>query len=168
MKKILYVFIGRPGSGKTTLLRQLEKEYGCPRIDIFKFVSEYGLKEAFTKEAYLEMYKYLENELEKNNSLILELGTNHPELNIRKLKELKEEKNLSLNVFLCMLSIEECKKRCTMRQRQIEPIALDRRLKRIFPQLHKNFLETNGIEFIELPMEKPVEENVKFLEKFLK
>lgn len=174
MTKHLYVFIGRPGSGKTTLLRQLEKEHSFPRIDILRFISKYlnkegGLiSEVFARNAYLEMYDHVKKELEKNSALMLELGTNYPRFNINRLKELEEERNINLKIFLCMLSIEECRKRCALRKRQVEPRALERRLKRLFPQLHKSFLERAGIEFVELPMEKPVKENIKFLEKFLK
>lgn len=143
-------FIGKPGSGKSTLLKALQ----VPSIDIFSYLQKYFQGGSLVQEddallAYRELFKDLAQRME--DKVFLELGTNYPELVMTELQQ------FDTTVVFCLLSSEECWKRCQSRGRKIGTEQLQRRLARPFPEEHRKF--SAGMNVVEVDMEKKVEEN---------
>lgn len=156
----LIVFFGKPGVGKSTLIKHLFS--GAQVIDVMPFVKKYKKKEkvpeAQTIHAYNDMYAKI-SEMEHKGDLILELGTNHPELNIKKLSKLKEK--FYLKTFLCDAPKHVCRERALKRERDFDKKALELRLERDFPSSHIKLLEREKINYRILNMETPLKDIIK-------
>ncbi|MDD5342108.1 MAG: AAA family ATPase [Patescibacteria group bacterium] len=155
MKKLL-VFIGKPGVGKTTLINKVFPDQKI--IDVQPYVWSYKVNgrvpEEKTLNAYQDMYRHLES---LNDALvILELGTNHAEFNIKELKKLSQQ--FEVRVYLCTASVETCRARIKIRARGDDMEAMERRLQRDFPDEHIKQLKSAGLEYITLDMESPLSE----------
>ncbi|MDD5040055.1 MAG: hypothetical protein PHY34_02805 [Patescibacteria group bacterium] len=157
-KKRLIVFMGKPGVGKTTLIREAFPD--VPYVDVKPFVFAYAvdgkIPEDRTLDGYRDMYKHV-RELQ-DESVILELGTNHEQFNVSMLQELQRER--SIIVFLCTASVDTLRQRLAARPEKIEPAAMERRLKRDFPGVYLALLETAGFEYTILDMEQPWTDNM--------
>lgn len=102
-KRRLYVFAGKPGAGKTTIINKIFSK-GEKIVDVLPFVEQFrvGKKvlEHKTITAYENMYEYLKKI--KDSIAVLEIGMNHPELNISEIEKLQDEYEVTL--FLCETS----------------------------------------------------------------
>jgi len=164
----LLVFIGKPGAGKSTLIDLALYKYN--RIDVMPFVKKYEENEKVPEEktvvAYHDMYNFLKTELQSNKrNIVLELGTNHADLNINELKSLNE--NFRLVIFLCDAPIDVCRDRVKKRTHIIDDVALELRLQRNFPESHLDLLKNTSIKYVSLNMERPLNENVDELFKYI-
>ncbi|MBU1952556.1 ATP-binding protein [Patescibacteria group bacterium] len=168
MKKII-VLIGYPGAGKTTLAKAfIEKHPGFILHDVYEYIKQYknddgALKdESLAIKAYEEMYADLEK---MDNDLILELGTNYPEANAKKLKALAEKRDIT--VFLCLLSTKECYQRVKDSGQLFEEEALKRRLEREFPEEHEGFLKKSSLPYHYLQMGQSMDDQIKTVEEII-
>ena len=168
MKKI-FVFIGKPGVGKTTLIDNIFNDY--KKIDVMPYVRNYldkntpGLiPEHKTIQGYKDMYDALRKI--KAKEIVVELGTNHPTVNIDELKKLSQ--NYQVYLFLCTASIKTCHTRATSRNRFIDPDSLEKRLRRDFPNSYLKLLQNTDLNYNQINTEKPLEENIKIIEKIKK
>ncbi|MDD5566865.1 MAG: AAA family ATPase [Patescibacteria group bacterium] len=152
--KRLLVFIGKPGVGKTTLINKVFPDQKI--IDVQPYVWSYKVNGRVPEEktliAYQDMYRHLEA---LNDALvILELGTNHAEFNTKELKKLSQQ--FEVRVYLCTASVETCRARIKIRARGDDMEAMERRLQRDFPDEHIKLLESMGMGYITLDMEKSI------------
>lgn len=161
----LVVFIGYPGAGKTTLANYiLERHEDYVMHDVLSYIEEYKDENGFLVNesdailAYQDMYKDL---IAKNANVILELGTNYPEFNVSQLKDLSLSRNVS--VFLCVLDKDTCVKRVTERDRVFGEKQLRRRMARIFPEEHINFLRKYKLDFQSLKMKRDLVDLYKLI-----
>ena len=164
----LIVFIGKPGVGKSTIIQRVFPKTTC--VDVMPFVKKYEIDGIVPEEktilGYQEMYQSLSSQFEREDQfLILELGTNHPELNIQELVKISEK--ASLCVFLCIASIDVCRTRSRERGRAFDMDALERRLQRSFPESHLALLKDSSINYRRLDMELPLEDNVEIVNSVL-
>lgn len=147
----LIVFIGKPGAGKSTLIKSLFSE--CEIVDVLPYVMKHKkgskIPESQTIHAYREMYEHIGDQKSKGD-LVLELGTNHPELNAEELGKLKEKFNLK--IFLCDAPKHVCRERAISRGRKFDKKALELRLERDFPNSHALLFKENGMKFDVLDM----------------
>jgi predicted kinase len=155
MKKLL-VFIGKPGVGKTTLINKVFPKQKI--VDDMPFVFAYKVNgkvpEEKTLQGYEDMYRHLKEV--NDDFVILELGTNHAEFNIKELKKLSQQ--FEIKVYLCTASTETCRARIKIRARGDDMEAMERRLQRDFPDEHIRQLKSVGISYIVLDMEQPIAE----------
>jgi predicted kinase len=159
-KSRLIVFIGKPGAGKSTLIKACFP--AIKHTDVLPFVMKYKkdnlLQENKTLLAYRKMYENLIAELTHKHDMILEIGTNHAEFNIKNLKKIAKEFNVI--IFLCLASIENCRKRVIKRGGWLGEEALEIRLARNFPESHIMLLEKAGLPYYELDMNKPLKTSI--------
>ncbi|MFA6392041.1 MAG: hypothetical protein WCW66_04830 [Patescibacteria group bacterium] len=165
MKKII-VLIGYPGAGKTTFANAFMKKYPNFKLhDVYEYIKKYKDEsgklrdESLAIKAYEEMYADLGK---LNQDVILELGTNHHDFNAEQLKKI--DNTVDLNIFLCLLSKEECLLREEKRDRVIDKEALMKKFERNFPEVHEVALEKIGLDYHYLQMGQPVEEQIQFVE----
>jgi len=172
MKKIL-VFVGRPGAGKSFLINKfLDKYPYFESVDVFHYIKLIKEKmgnvpEELTIGAYEQMYQDF-NFMEKD--IILELGTNHPEFNLKKLAGLTRSHQVTL--LLCLLDIEVCRNRCLARGQNDSALifvgqSLEIRLNRIFPDLHKKFADSFNLKYHEIEMSLPIKERLDLIDGIL-
>ncbi len=158
--KQLIVFIGKPGVGKSTLISQLFTKTIV--VDVLPFVKQYEnegtVSDANTVRAYQDMYKHI-NDSDFDADVILELGTNHPDLNVGEL--LKFVEDFSLKVFLCDAPTHVCRERAMKRGREFDAAALESRLSRDFPNSHLSLFREAGVPYHVLDMEKPLLDSVR-------
>jgi tRNA uridine 5-carbamoylmethylation protein Kti12 len=169
MKKII-VLIGYPGSGKTTLAGEfINKHNQYVLHDVYQYIKQYknadgGLEdESMAKKAYEDMYSALER---IDQDVILELGTNYPEINADRLKDISN--NAKVSVCLCLLSVEECYLRVKGRGRPFAEDALKRRLGKAFPDEHEKCFEKNNLKYHYLQMGQTMDEQIQALEEIIK
>lgn len=150
----LFVLIGYPAVGKTTLAEKFIDKYPQFMLhDVYEYIQPYLndegalIDEDLAIEAYQKMYKALEV---INQDCILELGTNYPEFNIKQIKSLSDKYHIK--VFLCLLSKEEALNRASSRDKVIDEKSLIKRYNRIFPDEHKKYLDSLGLNYVELDM----------------
>ncbi|MFA6525696.1 MAG: AAA family ATPase [Patescibacteria group bacterium] len=168
MKKII-VLIGYPGAGKTTFARAfVAKHPNYKPHDVYEYIKKYKrpdgtlISEEYTIIAYTEMYQDLKK---REGDIILELGTNHHDFNAEQLKLIMS--GADLNIFLCLLSKDECLAREEKRERVIDKEALLKKFERNFPEVHEAALEKIGLGYHYLQMGQPVEDQVKFVEEII-
>jgi hypothetical protein len=107
---------------------------------------------------YRDMYQQIATQLrEEHPLLIVELGTNHAELNVQELKQLGL--TASLHIFLCVASTDTCRTRALERNQTFVAGALERRLQRNFPESHIPLLKEASLDYTMLDMEQPLERN---------
>lgn len=166
-KSRLIVFIGKPGAGKSTLIKACFPT--IKHTDILPFVMKYKkdnlLQENKTLLAYCEMFQNLIAELTHKHDMILEIGTNHAEFNIKNLKKIAKDFNVI--IFLCLASIENCRKRVMKRGGWLGEEALEIRLARNFPESHIMLFEKAGLPYFELDMDRPIKANIVSVRKVL-
>lgn len=157
-KNKLLVFIGKPGAGKSTLIKELNPDGVI--IDVKTFVLAYEVNgqvpEEKTEQAYHDMYAQVMDKHE--DLLVLEIGTNHPQVNVDEFKKLSSD--WEIFIFICTASIDTLKKRIIIRPEDNDMAAMERRLQRNFPELHLSLLERASLPYVILDMEQPMTDNI--------
>lgn len=165
MKSKIFVFIGKPGCGKTTLISHVFSKGEI--IDVLPFVKAFEkngiVPERKTRLAYHKMYDSIKQI--KKFPLIIEIGTNHAELNIKELAKLRN--NYKLEIFLCDAKIDVCRERAIKRGRNFDKLALERRLRRNFPKTHIDILKKENITYHMVDMEREIDKNISIIKKYL-
>lgn len=178
MRIPLLVFLGFPGAGKTTLARAFIKKHPKFRlIQVFDFmkgklVGPAGeiLDESYVLKAHDALYKSLVN---INQPTILELGTNYPRYNCKKLNRFVN-KEIDLKIIFCLIDKKLCQQRMAEglakgeRKVPMKKEVFTERIKRDFPRLYQTHCRNQKLPFYELNMEKGLVRNVKELEIILK
>jgi guanylate kinase len=131
-KNRLLVLAGKPGVGKSSIIQRISD--GWTTIDVWHFLVpliESG--EVPPEEKNIIAYQLLYEYLTALNlpRVILELGTNYPELNVSALAELQDR--YEIDVLLCHASIDTCRKRLQGRGYRTQGEGIERRLQRDFP-----------------------------------
>lgn len=165
MKPRLYIFAGKPGAGKTTIIAHLFPNQ--PFVDVLPFVEQFRtgvtVPEEKTELAYHNMYRSLKTA--KDQTMILEIGTNHPELNISEITKLQDMYDIML--FLCEASREICHQRATLRGMRHTTEAWEARMKRDFPNTFIKLLSTTTIPYYVVDMGKSLKETVEVFKKLI-
>lgn len=161
-KRSLIVVAGKMGVGKTTLIQAAFPD--AAHVDVYPFVHAHGRGHAIPEDktilGYRDMYHYVAGLTAP--SVTVELGTNHPELNARNVRELAAR--YMLQVFFCTASEATCRARLAIRGRPYDSDdarAIDVRMRKNFPHEYQIAFEKQGIAYTLLDMEKPIEENVE-------
>jgi len=145
MKNKLVVFAGKPGAGKTTIINKIFPDKKI--VDVLTFIEVFRVGKIVPEEktiiAYQNMYKYLA-ELDEPE-MILEIGTNHPELNIDELSKLNDKYDVI--VFLCDADKETCYLRAVERGMRHSKDAFEERMKRDFPNTFIKLLSQTQITY---------------------
>jgi hypothetical protein len=152
MKRKLVIFAGKPGIGKSTLIKALFKNHTI--VDVLPFVKAYEINgkvvQEKTLQAYKDMYKYIESL--KDEEVVLEIGTNHPDINIANMNKLKDEYDVKL--FLCEASHATNFERLQLRAgRGAYDEEMLERLGRDFPNTFVNELKKTELDYEILDME---------------
>lgn len=165
MKQLL-VFMGKPGAGKTTLINELFP--GHTIIDVRPYVTKYMVDGVLPEEKTLQGYHdmYADFGTQQEETVILELGTNHAELNTAKLGTLATE--CDLRVFICTASVETLRNRVIGRPLYDDMAAMERHFARDFPNSHLPFFKKVGIEPYFLDMEQPMTDNIILVRQALR
>ncbi|MFA6272588.1 MAG: AAA family ATPase [Patescibacteria group bacterium] len=165
----IIVLIGYPGAGKTTFATAFIAKHPDYRLhDVYEYIKKYKrpdgtlISEKYTITAYTDMYQDLKN---REGNIILELGTNHHDFNTEQLKMITDSANL--NIFLCLLSKEECLAREEKRERVIDKEALLKKFERNFPEVHETALDGIGLDYHYLQMGQPIEDQIQFVEEII-
>lgn len=165
-EKKLIVFFGKPGAGKTTIIQ--EKFAGEKVVDVKTYVVAYRkdgtVPEEKTLDAYHDMYDYVRTL--DDDTVVLELGTNHAEYNIQQLKVLQSVRRVAL--FLCNASDETLRERLQNSVSHEDMEKMYVRLERVFPDEHIKLLEAAGMEYVLLDMEQPWTDNVILISQRLR
>ena len=165
-KNQLLVFIGKPGVGKTTLLKELYPDSRI--IDVKTFVLAYEkdgqVPEEKTEQAYHDMYSRISDQTD--DFLVLEMGTNHPNVNVDELKKLST--NWNIFIYICIASVDTLKKRIIARPEDNDMAAMERRLHRDFPATHLSLLERANLSYFILDMEQPMTDNIILVKQSIK
>jgi len=159
-KPKIYVFIGKPGVGKTTLIKKVLPN--IKYIDVKSYIVPHVINDKWPEEKTLDCYKKMYEDINQvNEDLILEIGTNHAEFNVSQLERL--QKMFQVVVILCILSIEENRKRYIERDEVFDLPAFEKRLKKKFPELHLPLIVKSKLPYFLLEMGPPFEEIQKVL-----
>lgn len=154
----LFVFAGRPGVGKTTIIKELFSKETI--VDVWPFVEVWRVEGKVLEEktivAYQNMYYYLIGI--KKPRVILEIGTNHPELNISELEKLQND--YEIKIFLCHASKESCYQRALQRGMRHDTQAFKLRMKRDFPNTFIKLLKQTSLSYEVVDMNKPLEDTI--------
>ncbi len=158
LSRKLVVFAGRIGAGKTTLINAAFPDE--VKVDVFPFINAYKVNGKIPEEKTLQGYQDMYNHLGTLTAptVILELGTNHPEFNAEQLAVLK--KRFTVQAIFCIASIETCWERIKARGGWYDPEGIERRFKKDFPAIYAKPFEKLGIPYTTLDMERPLEEIV--------
>ncbi len=165
MKKKLIVFAGKPGVGKTTIIGRLFPEKKI--IDVFTFIEPFVIDGNTSQEksmvAYQNMYHHLEtiDEVE----VILEIGTNYPELNILNLERLLI--SYDIKMFLCDLDKETCYQRAIERGMRHCPEAFAERMNRDFPNTFIKPLSQTSIIYEIVSMHDSLPETIEKIRQLI-
>jgi len=97
--------------------------------------------------AYQKFYQQLGR---MNQSMIVEIGTGHPEFNLENPKILSHK--FSVCLVFCLLDPQICRRRCLDRaeadpEREFKLDSLERRLSRIFPDQHKTLAKNLSFKY---------------------
>ncbi|MBI5037283.1 MAG: 50S ribosome-binding GTPase [Candidatus Kerfeldbacteria bacterium] len=165
MKQLL-VFMGKPGVGKTTLINELFP--GHTIIDARPFVLKYMVDGEIPEDKTILGYRDMYAALGKLTDpiIILELGTNHEQLNVKQLAAFAQQADV--RVFICTASVETLRKRVIERSIHDDMEAMERRFARDFPNSHLALFEQVGIEPYFLDMEQPMTDNVILVRQALR
>ncbi len=157
--------MGKPGAGKTTLITELFP--GHTIMDVRPYVTAFlvngVLPEEKTIQGYHDMYAALETV--PDDIVILELGTNHEQLNVQKLAEFAQ--HCDVRVFICTASVDTLRQRVTRRPIYDDMAAMERRFAREFPNSHLPLFAAAGIEPYFLDMEQPMTDNAILVRQVL-
>lgn len=157
-KNKLFIFAGKPGVGKTTIIKKIFSKN--IHVDILSFIDNFKVNDKVPEEktiiAYKNMYKHL-TELEEPK-VVLEIGTNHPELNISEIKKLKDK--YEIQIFLCDAFKKKCFERTIERNREIDKEALKIRLERDFPNTFAKLLRKTSLSYNIVDMNKSLKDTV--------
>lgn len=166
-KNDLIVFIGKPGAGKSTLIKSVFSDQKI--VDVLPYAMKHKkgskIPETQTIHAYQEMYEHIGNR-KSETDIILELGTNHPELNVKELGKLKGKFNLK--IFLCDAPKHVCRERAVKRGRKFDRKALELRLARDFPNSHVKLLKKASINLEILDMKKLLDINMRLVSSVIR
>lgn len=171
MKNNLLVLFGLPGCGKSVFIRAWKKSHPDYKVvDVYDYIKKYKKADGsvkdkkFAQKAYQKMYTNLQS---INQNTVLELGTSLPKFNLRQLKKLKENNNLSLVLIFCLLDRKKCLKQVKKKGIPFRKDFLMRRIKRDFPKVHQKICRDYNLNCHTLDMEKDIKENIKILEKLI-
>lgn len=163
-------FFGKPASGKSTIIDLLLLEKPDIKvIDVFSYIEKFIEKdgrilEENTKKAYTTLFEDLNN-ISKEDSVIIELGTNHSNIVSYELEKIFPKHHV--NIFLCETSIETCRKRESARLRTMDQTAFEIRLNRDFPNSHIIFLKDKNLPYRILNMENEPNFNLNIVLNYL-
>ena len=157
-KHKLLVFIGKPGVGKTTLIK---KEFSKTKFyDVKPYIIPHVGDGKWPEEKTLDCYKKMYQDINKEEEdIVLEIGTNHAEFNIAELESLQQR--FRLVIIICILPIEENKKRYIGRDEIIDMEAFEKRLHKDFPNSHMDLVKKSGIPYFTLDMQPTTEEIIE-------
>lgn len=167
-KPVVLVFTGRPGAGKTVLSvawRKRHPEYAA--FDVGSFIRRFaGLQTGAVDEkktiiGYRRFYQFLRRHIRRNT--IIEIGTNHPDVNLKELGRLRRYSHLWL-IFLLRSTAACLRNKQRQRGAPFSPSQLRRRMKRTFPSIHRRFARRNGVPTYTLFMHRGNEHALKALE----
>ena len=167
MKDKLYVFAGKPGVGKTTTISKLFP--GKKIVDVLSFIEVFRIAESQiipeekTIIAYQNMYEHLATINEPE--VVLEIGTNHPELNIAELNKLN--KRYDILIFLCDLDKETCYARAVERGMRHSKEAFEARMKRDFPNTFIQLISQTPMTYEVVEMNGTLPETVEKFHKII-
>lgn len=166
MKPKLFVFAGKPGVGKTTIIGKIFPDKKI--VDVLYFIEVFRVDgvvpEDKTLTAYENMYRQLADIDE--SEVILEIGTNHPELNISELEKLRDRYDIT--IFLCDADRETCYARAMERgNMRHDTEAWEERMKRDFPNTFIGPLSATPIVHAVVDTRGTLEETVERFKKFL-
>ncbi|MFA6410834.1 MAG: AAA family ATPase [Candidatus Buchananbacteria bacterium] len=165
----LVVLCGMPACGKSTLIEKfIEANSDFEFVDIFDYIKKYKDKTGHVDpknslQAYQEMYSDIKK---KDKNIILELGTNHSELNLTSLADLINK--YSVRIIFCSIDKKICIDRIIQRalvdnKRIIHPQDLEEKFKRIFPQNHIELADRLNIDYFEMDMNQPMESRLEII-----
>jgi len=167
MKNKLYVFAGKPGAGKTTIIGKLFPDRKIVDvltfIEVFRIAESRIIPEEKTIIAYQNMYEHLAQINEPE--VVLEIGTNHPELNISELNKLNERYDIL--IFLCDADKEICYQRAVERGMRHDKEAFEARMKRDFPNTHINLISQTPLAYKVVEMSGSLPETVEKFNKII-
>ncbi|MFA5021837.1 MAG: AAA family ATPase [Patescibacteria group bacterium] len=170
----LIVLCGHPACGKTTLIQSfLTLRPDFIFVDIFDYIKkikdESGhVDKAKSFLAYQQMYSDLAS---KTGDTILELGTNHAELNFANLAKLNDR--YQINIIFCLLAPEICIDRImhraqTDQKRIMHRQDIEEKFKRPFPDLHIKLADELQVSYSKLDMSLPLKEQLAVILDLLK
>lgn len=165
----LIVLCGPVGSGKSTLAKAfLKQKPDFLFVDIFNFIKKYKddnghIEPAQSLEAHRDLYRHLQF---INQNVLLEIGTNRPELNSNSIAALGVR--FDINVLFCLLNAEICIKRVMDRaaesnQRKISKRNLEEKFKRVFPDNHVKIARSLKLSHDSLDMSLGIDELVQIV-----
>jgi len=165
MKNKLFVFAGKPGVGKTTIINKIFPDKKI--VDVLTFIEVFRINNIVPEEktivAYQNMYQYLANIDE--SEMILEIGTNHPELNIIELSKLSDK--YDIRIFLCDADKETCYQRAVERGMRHTKEAFEARMKRDFPNTHIKLISQSTIPYEIVEMSDSLPETIEKFKKII-
>ncbi len=164
-KKRLYIFAGKPGAGKSTIIKNIFPNKTC--VDVLPFVEQFRVDgkvpEEKTETAYRNMYRHLKTA--EDRLIILEIGTNHPELNISEIEKLQNI--YTPTMFLCDASRDICYQRAMERGMRHHTEAWETRMKRDFPNTFTKLLKQTSIPWHVVNMEGSLAETIERFKKLM-
>jgi len=165
----LIVLLGRPGAGKTYLSQKfIEKHSEFELVDVWSYIKPLQTKDEVPEEKIFNRYELMYQEIaEMDQDILLEIGTNYFDFNIKKLKELSNK--FKVSPIFCLLDVSLCRERCLERMKDSLHVyrrkgALEERLLKIFPDNHIKLADEIKLKYYSLEMDNSLEERIKFLE----
>jgi hypothetical protein len=162
----LIIFAGKPGIGKTAIIDRIKDGYRV--IDIWPFMIPYSDPQTGVPPeeknifGYQDMYKHIAG-LE-GEEVILEIGTNYPEVNVREMVQLA--KRYDVQVLLCDAPVEVIRARGQGRGYRYNA-SFELRLKRDFPNAYISEFQKTSLAYAIVNMEGSFEETLVRIKKQL-
>lgn len=146
VKQKLIVFAGKPGTGKSTFIRELFPN--ANKIDVQPFIMKYTDQyPEVPEEKKLDGYRKMYSSLERNNSdvIVMELGTNYPEFNVKKLSQLQKFRDIF--IVICDAPNDVCRQRVKKRLSEWDGKWVEQSLSRNFPNSYVEELEKTELRY---------------------